>query len=80
MLKKLGLNLNGSIIPGGRYHHRRDYMKFPSLDRPDLLYPRQNFLTIPGLPLSKNMLDAISKKDYMMFQINIVFILVISAV
>lgn len=67
MLKKLGLNLNGSIIPGGRYHHRRDYMKFPSLDRPDLLYPRQNFLTIPGLPLSKNMLDAISKKDYMMF-------------
>jgi len=67
MLKKLGLNLNGSIIPGGRYHHRRDYMKFPSLDRPDLLYPRQNFLTIPGLPLSKNMLDAISEKDYMMF-------------
>jgi len=67
MLKKLGLNLNGSIIPGGRYHHRRDYMKFPSLDRPDLLYPRQNFLTIPGLPLSKNMLDAISKKDFMMF-------------
>ncbi|MAH82145.1 MAG: polyphosphate kinase 1 [Flavobacteriaceae bacterium] len=67
MLKKLGLNLNGSIIPGGRYHHRRDYMKFPSLDRPDLLYPKQNFLTIPGLPLSKNILDAISKKDYMMF-------------
>ncbi|MAD11837.1 MAG: polyphosphate kinase 1 [Flavobacteriaceae bacterium] len=67
MLKKLGLNLNGSIIPGGRYHHRRDYMKFPSLDRPDLLYPKQNFLTIPGLPLSKNILDSISKKDYMMF-------------
>ena len=67
MLKKLGLNLNGSIIPGGRYHHRRDYMKFPSLDRHDLLYPKQNFLTIPGLPLSKNILDAISKKDYMMF-------------
>ena len=65
MINKLDLNENGSIIPGGRYHHRRDYMKFPSLDREDLLYPRLEPLTIPGLDLSLNIIDAISKKDYM---------------
>ena len=67
IMKKLKLNPKGSIIPGGRYHHRRDYMKFPSLDRPDLLYPKQDLLAIPGLPLSSNILEEISKKDYMMF-------------
>ena len=67
IMKKLKLNPKGSIIPGGRYHHRRDYMKFPSLDRPDLLYPKQDLLAIPGLPLSSNILEEISKKDHMMF-------------
>jgi len=67
IMKKHQLNPNGSIIPGGRYHHRRDYMKFPSLNRSDLLYPIQDPLTIPDLPLSANILEAISKKDYMIF-------------
>ena len=67
IMKKLRLNPDGSIIPGGRYHHRRDYMKFPSLDRPDLLYPKQDPLALPGLSLSANILEAISKKDYMIF-------------
>ena len=65
MINKFDLNKNGSIIPGGRYHHRRDYMKFPSLNRKDLLYPKLEPLTIPGLDLSLNIIDAISKKDYM---------------
>ncbi|MBL30365.1 MAG: polyphosphate kinase 1 [Flavobacteriaceae bacterium] len=65
MINKLDLNKNGSIIPGGRYHHRRDYMKFPSLDRNDLLYAKLEPLSIPGLNLSSNILEAISKKDYM---------------
>ena len=65
MINKFDLNKNGSMIPGGRYHHRRDYMKFPSLNRKDLLYPKQEPLTIPGLDLSLNIIDAISKKDYM---------------
>ena len=65
IINKLDLNKNGSIIPGGRYHHRRDYMNFPSLDRKDLLYTELEPLTIPGLDLSLNIIDAISTKDYM---------------
>ena len=65
IINKLDLNKNGSIIPGGRYHHRRDYMNFPSLDRKDLLYTELEPLTIPGLDLSLNIIDSISTKDYM---------------
>ena len=32
----LGVGTNDSLIPGGRYHHRRDYMNFPQLHRRDL--------------------------------------------
>ncbi len=67
IMRKLKINPEGSIIPGGRYHHRRDYMKFPSLNRSDLLFPKQNPLPLPGLPLSANILEGISKKDYMIF-------------
>ena len=65
IMKKFQLTPSESIIPGGRYHHRRDYMKFPSLKRPDLLYPKLEPLSIPGLPLSSNIIEAVSKKDYM---------------
>ena len=67
IMKKLKLNPKGSIIPGGRYHHRRDYMKFPSLDRLDLLYPKFDPLAIPGLSLSANIIEATSLKDYMIY-------------
>ena len=67
IMKKLKLNPKGSIIPGGRYHHRRDYMKFPSLERLDLLYPKFDPLAIPGLSLSANIIEATSLKDYMIY-------------
>ena len=65
MLKKLGLNLNGSIIPGGRYHHRRDYMNFPELNRPDLHYKKMNPLSIKGLSLKSSIIKAIDSKDFL---------------
>ena len=38
VMEKLNIDGTDSLIPGGKYHQRRDYMNFPSLDRPDLLY------------------------------------------
>jgi polyphosphate kinase len=55
-----------SIIPGGKYHNRRDYMKFPNLGRFDLLYKTNNPLPIPGLSLEGSLLEKISKKDYLL--------------
>ena len=50
----LGVGTNDSLIPGGRYHHRRDYMNFPQLHRRDLQYERKDPLPIEGLSLEKS--------------------------
>ena len=67
LLGKMGIDSTDSLIPGGRYHNRRDYMKFPSLGRKDLLYDTIHPLPIPGLSLHGSLLDGISKKDYLLY-------------
>lgn len=56
-----------SIIPGGRYHNRRDYMSFPALERFDLIYPKNIPLPVPGLSFEGSILEQISKKDFMIY-------------
>jgi polyphosphate kinase len=65
-LDKMSIVATDSIIPGGRYHNRRDYMNFPNLGRFDLLYKTNDPLPIPGLSLEGSMLEKISKKDYLL--------------
>jgi polyphosphate kinase len=65
-LDKMHIVSTDSIIPGGRYHNRRDYMDFPNLGRYDLLYQSNVPLPIPGLSLEGSMLDKISEKDYLL--------------
>jgi polyphosphate kinase len=64
-LSKMGIDSTDSIIPGGRYHNRRDYMNFPNLGRFDLLYKQNEQLPVPGLSLDGSILDKINKKDYL---------------
>jgi polyphosphate kinase len=63
---KMKIVSTDSIIPGGRYHNRRDYMNFPNLGRFDLLYQTNDPLPIPGLSLEGSILEKISKKDYLL--------------
>ena len=65
-LDKMKIVSTDSIIPGGRYHNRRDYMNFPNLGRNDLLYQTNDPLPIPGLSLEGSMLEKISEKDYLL--------------
>lgn len=65
-LDKMHIVSTDSIIPGGKYHNRRDYMNFPSLGRFDLLYANNVPLPIPGLSLEGSILEKISKKDYLL--------------
>jgi polyphosphate kinase len=65
-LDKMNIDATDSIIPGGRYHNRRDYMDFPNLGRYDLLYKKNDPLPIPGLSLEGSILEKISKKDYLL--------------
>lgn len=66
LLDKMGVDKTDSIIPGGRYHNRRDYMNFPRLGRPDLQYEPKEPLPIPGLSLQGSLFDKIVKKDYLL--------------
>lgn len=67
VMQKLGIASSDSLIPGGRYHHRRDYMNFPSLNRKDLLYSAFPALPLKDVSLEENILEAVTKKDYMIY-------------
>ncbi len=64
-LSKMHIDATDSIIPGGRYHNRRDYMDFPNLGRFDLLYKTNPALPVNGLSLEGSILERISEKDYL---------------
>ena len=64
-LANMGIDASDSIIPGGRYHNRRDYMSFPNLGRFDLLYKTQTPLPVGGLSLDGSILNKIATKDYL---------------
>jgi polyphosphate kinase len=65
-LKRMNIHSTDSIIPGGRYHNRRDYMDFPNLGRHDLLYQKNVPLPINGLSLEGSILQKIKEKDYLL--------------
>ncbi|MFN4763946.1 polyphosphate kinase 1 [Gillisia sp. Q332] len=67
LMGKMGIDSTDSIIPGGRYHNRRDYMNFPSLGNNKLLYKAIDPLPIPGLVLHGSLLGMIAKKDYLLY-------------
>ena len=66
-LRGMRIDSSDSIIPGGRYHNRRDYMSFPNLGRYDLLYRENVPLPISGLSLEGSILEKIKKKDYLLY-------------
>ena len=67
LMSKMGIDSTDSIIPGGRYHNRRDYMGFPSLGRTDLMYDKIDPLPIKGLSLEESIFTNIAKKDYLLY-------------
>lgn len=67
LLKKMGVVDTDSIIPGGRYHNRRDYMDFPDVGIKHLFYEKHQPLPVPGLVLQGSLLEKIAKKDYLLY-------------
>ena len=64
-LNRMKIDASDSIIPGGRYHNRRDYMNFPNLGRFDLLYQQKLPLPVEGLSLEGSILNKIAHKDFL---------------
>ncbi|GGG56893.1 polyphosphate kinase [Croceivirga lutea] len=64
---KMNIEETDSVIPGGRYHNRRDYMGFPSLGRADLQYKKIQPLPVKGVRLEGSLLEQIAAKDFMIY-------------
>jgi polyphosphate kinase len=67
LMDKMGIEDTDSVIPGGRYHNRRDYMGFPSLGRPDLMYDKIKPLCIKDVNVEGNIFEQIAKKDFLQY-------------
>ena len=67
LLNKMEIDTTDSLIPGGKYHNRRDYINFPDLGATHLLYSRIEPLPIPGLEIEGSILEKISKKDFLQY-------------
>jgi polyphosphate kinase len=66
LMSKMGIESKDSVIPGGRYHNRRDYVDFPSLGRTDLLYKKITPLQVKGLSIQNSIFSSIAQKDYLL--------------
>ena len=65
ILEQMGIDSADGVIPGGKYHNRRDYMNFPNLGRFDLLYQQKTPLPVVGLSLEGSILSKIAQKDFL---------------
>jgi polyphosphate kinase len=67
IMDKMIVDDDDSIIPSGRYHNRRDYLKFPDLGRQDLLFKKQPPLPIAGVDIRGSLLAEIAKRDILQY-------------
>ena len=65
LLDKMNINSEtDSIIHGGRYHNKRDYMKFPGLNQ-NLVHKNIIPLNIPGFMKNKSIFKILNDKDFL---------------
>ncbi|MFA7448167.1 MAG: polyphosphate kinase 1 [Weeksellaceae bacterium] len=66
LMKKLHIDDYDSINPGGKYHNKRDLMKFPSLGRKDLVYENIEPIVPHTFENYRTYFEAISAEDHML--------------
>lgn len=65
--EKMNIEDTDSVIPGGRYHNRRDYMGFPSLGRQDLMYDKIDPLPVKNFSMEGSLFEQIANKDFLQY-------------
>jgi polyphosphate kinase len=55
-----------NIIPGGRYHNKRDLLSFPNFSRADWVFPIHPGLSHPAFKSEQNILDAFDHGDVLL--------------
>ena len=65
LLEKMNINSEiDSVIPGGKYHNKKDYMNFPILNN-DLAYDKIEYLVIKDFYKHKTVFESIDERDFL---------------
>ena len=62
---KLDISETDTLSKSGRYHNFKDFMSFPDVGRPDLLYPPGKPLEHRKLPRNESILSTLKNQDIM---------------
>ncbi len=66
IIEKNRLDEASNLIPGGRYHNFKDFMKFPELGSPELTYEKTRPLWHKMVEYNKSILGIMKQKDFML--------------
>ena len=70
-LKKLvdGLEVSAldTLIPGGRYHNKKDLMQFPNMENAALEYNKHKHIPHPAIDVDRSIIKALKRQDIMLF-------------
>ncbi len=67
LIDRMDLDDYDSLIPGGRYHNKKDYIKFPDIGERDLQFDDLPALPHPDLDMDRSILNVLSEKDVLLF-------------
>lgn len=67
LIQRMDLDSYDSLIPGGRYHNKKDYIQFPNIGDPELEFEDLPPLKHPDLDMDRSILNVIRNKDVLLF-------------
>ncbi len=67
LINRMDLDSYDSLIPGGRYHNKKNFISFPNLGDRSLEFDQMPPLNHPDLDLDRSILNVIREKDVMLF-------------
>ncbi len=67
LIDRLDLDSYDSLIPGGRHHNKKDYIKFPNIGDRKLQFEELTPMNHPDLDMDRSILNVINQKDVLLF-------------
>ncbi len=67
LVQKMNISSYDSLISGGRYHNKKDYIKFPPIGKKSLEFEPLPSLPHPDLNMDQSILNVLRKKDVLLF-------------
>jgi len=67
LVKGLGITELDSLIAGGRYHNKKDLMRFPNVGEPSMEHEKLPQVQHPALDPNRSIIEVMKRQDVMLF-------------